>query len=611
MGIESTVYTLQDWLLPTADHFGGLLVFFISIVLLIFFGLLGSAILSAIRNGPFEAFYSVGRVVVESVPEFFSISPRRVMAMTWLAFHEAVRKKSLYVFAIFLLVMLFAGWFITPGSSEPARLYMSLIFTLSKVLILLLCILITVFSLPKDIESRTIYTIYTKPVLHWEIFLGRLFGYIGIATMVLVAMGLCSYIFLMRGLSHTHQFDGVRMVDQGDGTMVHRTTTNSGHHHKVDIGDDGNGIAEKNNEHSHAVDKIEKDDKDETGPSYFVHGPQNMLRARVRHGGTLRFLDRAGKVEGKTGINVGKEWTYFSYIEGQTFSAAIYTFKLDEDLFVNDTLPLEFNLSVFRTTMGVRTQGVRGSFHFRHPDQKDLRTDPIPFSAKEESDIHYVPRELSNASIDQSAGKLDLLKHLTNDNNEIELWIQCAESSQYFGMAQNSVYILQSESSFTWNFFKCYLSIWFQVVMVVSFGLVFSTFLNGPVSGLASIISLAYGVFAEHLKNFVQGVRGGWHGGGPVEAMVRLFNQKNVMIELGDAAYVPIVKRIDSVFIGAVQVFVHMIPDYSLLDSSLFLIDGYAIPDVVIVQQLLTVMGFTFALVGTGYFFLKTREIAA
>ncbi|MGY8769454.1 MAG: hypothetical protein ACKVH8_13630 [Pirellulales bacterium] len=604
MGIESTVYTLQDWLFPSADHLGGLLVFGISIVLLILFGLVGSFILSAIRNGPFEAFYSVGRVIVESVPEFFSISPRRVMAMTWLAFHEAVRKKALYVFAIFLLIMLFAGWYITPGSSEPARLYMSLIFTLSKVLILLLCILITVFSLPKDIESRTIYTIYTKPVLHWEIFLGRLFGYIGIGSIVLVAMGLCSYLFLMRGLSHTHQFNDSNVVQLGDGTTGQRTTTHSGHHHKVELGEDGNGIAEKNNEHSHYIDK--------SNSGYSISGPKEMLRARVRHGGKVRFLDRSGKNSSDKGINVGKEWEYFSYIEGQTFSAAIYTFKLSEDLFVDDTLPLEFNLSVFRTTMGDRTQGVRGSYHFRHPDQQDLRTDPIPFSAKEESDLFYVPRELSNATPDDSAPKLDLLKQLTNDNNEIELWIQCAESGQYFGVAQNSVYVLKNESSFAWNFFKSYLSIWFQVVMVVCFGLVFSTFLNGPVSGLASILSLAYGSFAEAVKDLAKGHEsGGWYGGGPVEAMVRLFNQKNVMIELGDGSYVPIVKGIDFVFLKVIQVFVHMIPDYSVLDSSLFLIDGYAIPDVVIVQQLLTVLGFTFALVGTGYFFLKTREIAA
>ena len=49
------------------------------------------------------------------------------------------------------------------------------------------------------------------------------------------------------------------------------------------------------------------------------------MRARVPRWGKLRFLDRQG-VEKQRGISVGSEWTYRSFIEGNTQAAAIWTF---------------------------------------------------------------------------------------------------------------------------------------------------------------------------------------------------------------------------------------------------------------------------------------------
>ena len=51
-----------------------------------------------------------------------------------------------------------------------------------------------------------------------------------------------------------------------------------------------------------------------------------MLMARVPIYGKLSFRDRAGQPAEK-GINVGKEWTYRSYIEGGTLAAAVWTFQ--------------------------------------------------------------------------------------------------------------------------------------------------------------------------------------------------------------------------------------------------------------------------------------------
>ena len=614
MGIEDTVLSLNEWLFPVpGEHFGGLLTFLIALVVLIVVGLIFGFIVSIFRNGPFEAFYAVFGTAVQSVPELLSISPRRVWAMTWLAFQEAIRKKALWAFGLFMIVLLFAGWYIDTSSEQPVRLYLTFVLTFPKWLVLLLVISLSVFSLPDDIKRRTIYTIYTKPVLPSELFLGRLFGFVGVGTIVLVAMGIVSYIFLMQGLNHTHYINANELVEAENGTLIGETTESAGHKHSVLIYPDGEGEAERVHEHRHAITVNEGGDAENR---YTVHGPTDMFQARVRYIGDVRFLDRSGKNAAARGINVGKEWEYFSYIEGGTFSAAIFTYNNIHEGLLNaeEQLPVEFNLSVFRTYKGIITEGIRGNYYFQNPET-GARSIAIPFTAREESDLHYVPRTLSNFDADAPNQELDLIEDLaTQDGGRIELWIQCVEPGQYFGVAQNTVYILQDNRSFLWNYVKCYLGIWFQVVLVITFGLVFSTFLNGPVALLASFLAVGYGSIAESVRGLasyvIWGEKTGWYGGGPVEAMVRLFTQRNIMTELGDYFWVDVVKSIDYLFAFLIWSFVNMLPDYSMFDTQGFVVDGYNIPIEVVVQQLITVVGFLIALVAVGYFFLKSKEIA-
>ncbi|PQO41680.1 ABC transporter permease [Blastopirellula marina] len=615
MGIEDNIQSLNQWLLPIpGQQLGGLLTFLIALVILIVCGLIFGFAVSVFRNGPFEAFYAVFGTAVKAVPELLSISPRRVWAMTWLAIQEAIRKKVLIVFALFLLVLLVAGWYINPSAEQPVRLYLTFVLTFPKWLVLLLVIGLSVFSLPDDIKNRTIYTIFTKPVLPSEIFLGRLFGFVAVGTGVLVVMAVLSYVFLMQGLQHTHYINANDLVPGENGTLIGETTEAEGHKHTVTIYPEGDGETDRVHEHRHSIVTKEGAAPEE---KYVVQGPSDMFQARVRHIGSVRFLDRSGKNTSDTGINVGKEWEYFSYIEGGTFGAAVFTFEDVNEAMLNsdDQLPVEFNISVFRTYKGTITEGIRGNYYFKNPET-GARSIAIPFTAKEESDLRYIPRTLSNFKSDPKQPTLDLIEDLTTeDNGRLELWIQCVEPGQYYGVAQNTVYILEDNRSFLMNYIKCYIGIWFQVVLVITFGLVFSTFLNGPVALLGSFLALGYGSIAEAVRglarNVIFGEKTGWYGGGPAEAMVRLFQQKNIMTELGDYSWVKVIQSIDMAFAFMIYAFVNMLPDYSMFDTMGFVVDGYNIPLAVVLEQLITVIGFLVALVGVGYFFLKSKEIAS
>ena len=119
--------------------------------------------MSAIRRGPVEGFYAVAKVIGSAVLDLANTSVRRTFAMAMLAVQESIRRKVLIAFAVFIVVLLFAGWYLDVKSDNPGRLYLSFVLTSSNYLVLILALFLSTFSLPADIKNRTIYTIVTKP----------------------------------------------------------------------------------------------------------------------------------------------------------------------------------------------------------------------------------------------------------------------------------------------------------------------------------------------------------------------------------------------------------------------------------------------------------------
>ena len=64
------------------------------------------------------------------------ISPRRVLALARLAVQESIRRRVVVVFAVFILILLFAGWYLDRESIDPARLYLDFVLTATSYLVL-------------------------------------------------------------------------------------------------------------------------------------------------------------------------------------------------------------------------------------------------------------------------------------------------------------------------------------------------------------------------------------------------------------------------------------------------------------------------------------------
>ena len=574
-------------------------------------------LIAAVKHGPSEAFYLVARAmyggVTDDLPRF---SFRRTLAVARVAVQEAIRNRVLIGFAVFLVLLLFAGMFLDVENVNPARTYLSIVLTTTTYLVLVMTLLLSAFSLPNDIKNRTIYTVVTKPIRAGEIVLGRVAGFMAVGTVMLAAMCAISYGFVLRGLHHTHVIDPQDIqlstsTKLPPGTREGKTTTDQHHHHTFQIAKGGKLTeVDQIGGHFHRVEEITQGGQ----TVYRVSPNRGDLIARAPVFGQLTLFARDGSLM-ERGINVGDEWEYRGFIEGgNNRSAAVWTFdNVTPERYPDPqaALPLEMNLAVFRTYKGDIERGVLGEITIRNPnpEARIKSSGPIPFESREFLAHRFpIPRELNAApSADGQSRKIDLFRDLVHEGR-VEISIRCVENSQYFGVAQADVYLRPSDSVFALNFAKGFFSIWLQMLLVTTFGVMFSTFLSGPVAALATGGTLILGMFGGFIRDVATGVA---YGGGPIESFIRMVLQQNVMTDLEVVGWMDqVIKICDKAMMGVIYATTFVLPNYLQLDTSQFVASGYDIyPDLVGQHVTSTLLYFAGAAV-VGYFFLKTREIA-
>ncbi|HIA19239.1 MAG TPA: ABC transporter permease, partial [Planctomycetaceae bacterium] len=235
---HSEFVTFQEWL------GGATLKFVIATVIVLLLGLFVSYLAALFRHGAIDGFFVIATRVRDAVfVDSTHTSFRRMMAIARLAVQEAIRKRVIVVFVVFMLLLLFGGWFLDVESSNPARLYLSFVLTASTYLVLGLAMFLSAFSLPADVKNRTIYTVVTKPVRAHEIILGRIAGFVVVGTVLLLFMGIASYFFVVRGVNHDHSIRAeATALDSGD-VWRGETLDNDHHRHEFSVDKDFSGVS--------------------------------------------------------------------------------------------------------------------------------------------------------------------------------------------------------------------------------------------------------------------------------------------------------------------------------------------------------------------------------
>lgn len=583
---------------------------------------------TAVRLGPLSAGDRIYSILVSAVGDLVRISPRRTLAMAWLAVKESIRKQAVAGLIIFLIILAFALWFLDTESYDPSSLYISFVLNAVNYLILLLAVLTSAFSLPNDIKNKTIYTIVTKPVRPSEVVLGRILGFAAVCTVPLVIMGASSYFFVVRALDHRHELTeaDLRPATPGPsarhlkpGSKEGTTSTAHGHRHRVTLDADGNGVTATND-----ANRLEMDDSlnffDRFGRShwhevtaekrdgrtiYHVGPPQGQFHARVPVKGELRFREADGSAS-KEGYNVGN-WTKRGYVAGGTLSAAIFTFHdVGEQLFP-DGLPLEMNIRLFRTTKEGMNKPIIGSLVVKNPIN-GLTSAPRNFAAQEYVTLQQtIPRKLT----DPQGKELDLFKDLAV-NGTVELELQCVPRSQFFGVGPDDVYLLAREGRFDVNFAKACFGIWLQMVLTVVIGVVWSTFLSGPVAMLATAATVIGALLKPFLVDVVRDnlFGGSARTGGVLESMVRLTDQRAITLELEEGTTTSMIQAVDKVLNTFIDGMLTFIPDFAAMSDVAAVSTGFDVPSGLLWLHLAQTLGFVLPLYLIGFIVFKLTEVA-
>ena len=224
------------------------------------------------------------------------------------------------------------------------------------------------------------------------------------------------------------------------------------------------------------------------------------------------------------------------------------------------------------------------------------------------TDSRLIPRKLKPLAA-AGGSEVDLFDDLVSKDGEVEVVLRCVESAQYFGAAQADLYIRAADHSFFFNFLKGYLGIWLQMMLIISFGVMFSTFLNGPVSMIATLASMLMGFFGWFVRDVATGAQ---QGGGPIESFVRIVRQLNEQVDLeGHPAIIFVFQKIDLVIMQSMRAVTYFLPNYGQFDTSRYVVYGYDIQPDLLAQHLTLGVAYFLSVTIVAYFFLKTREIAA
>ncbi|MDH4239606.1 MAG: hypothetical protein OEW48_08595, partial [Phycisphaerae bacterium] len=104
---------------------------------------------------------------------------RSIWAVATNTIKQALRMKIAAVFIVLLIVLLpVMGLSMTGDGTIKGRLqtFVSYSLSLTNLLLCLLTIIVTIYTLTSDIKQRQIYTVITKPIRRYQLLLGKLLG---------------------------------------------------------------------------------------------------------------------------------------------------------------------------------------------------------------------------------------------------------------------------------------------------------------------------------------------------------------------------------------------------------------------------------------------------
>lgn len=482
-----------------------------------------------------------------------SMAPRRFLAIANLTFKEAYHRKAFMVFVVFILLFSFGPWFLSGADADkPAKVYVSFAMTSIRWLLIPMALLVSCWGLPADIKDRSLHTVVTKPVRRSEIVLGRMLGYIGVVTLVLLGVSLVFYVWIYR-----------LVPAQARDQLVARVPV---------YGDSLQFYDREGNEARSGMN---------VGDMWAYRGYIEGL-SKCKADWTFSNLDVAAlKRQGK--LRLEQKFEAFRTYKGDVNEQIRYSISL-----LNPNKKLDVKVGTY----------------------------PVEeFSVDAAAAVVEIPETITyrdTSEPDAPEKTVNLFDDLIDDG-KLLVSIACVDAQQFVGVAQNDLFIRMPDNSFAFAYFKGIGGLWLMLVLIVTLGTTASCFLKGPV---ATMLTASLIILGQGLRSYMYELLGqlytpeGVIGGGPLEAMYRLATQMNVQSPLPENPGTLIIKWIDMRAFDFLLLVQNVIPNFSYFDMNKFVANGFDVSwSRALLPSLATTCGFFIPLLVLGYFSLQLREL--
>jgi ABC-type transport system involved in multi-copper enzyme maturation permease subunit len=537
------------------------------------------------------------------------------------------------------------------------------------VLLTVMVTILTPLSLPTDIQQQTISTVVSKPVRRLELIWGRMIGYMALVTLLVALFGGISLAYLWRTVGLTAQRTDAealrakaenRMTDYNQlkeqaaqlrsrmqarvpvvGSLSFLDSRGTPHAMGIDVGQDQN-MKEPRSHIEGATPSAAIWSFGVVPDPFMPPAPNRPARLLDRRIPVEEFL-RPGTVEG----DLDKIYQLQSQIQNAQASKsqaglpAARASQIDqviarnkaeldriqseyedlkkraEDLeakaqeaesagrtteveglraelatIVSPPITVEMSFNVYRTTKGKIGEPVYAEVQAFNP-RSGAQFDGDVFPIKE----YYTNHVLLPSSL------------LAGSGGALRIEIRCLSPTQYLGMAESDLYLLPRSGRFEINYMKGLFGVWLQAMVLTAIGVFAGTFLSWPVALLTTIAFFIAGQLA--FAFLVDFTRQAVLGGGPFESLIRLLTHDNQMSDLAPTAGVVLAKWLDSLVMPLMSLLVYVVPNFSALDVSNLVADGFAVSWTDLGLNTLLALAYALPFSIAGYFILKKREVAA
>jgi hypothetical protein len=512
-----------------------------------------------------------------------AVRARRIYALAKLSFKEALRRRVLWAFAAFLLIILFGSWFIPSKHENQVRNYVDTVATAMTLLLLVVAAILSAFSIPSDVKQQTIHTIVTKPVERFEVVMGRFLGFTALMTLVLLFMTTVSLVYVARGIDPEAEAESLKAREPFYGDLEYENTSSK---------EKGTNVGR------------------EWEYRGYISGPMPGAQSEValwNFASVPSSVANQDAVRCEFGFDVYRTTKGF---EGRgvacTFVFQTWRYRPGDD-------------QKYKEELSKRRAEQSGKSELAIVNELSEQYGYYERAGVEVTDYHTqfldIPAGLIRNAEKEDPERSKEIARLPKPPAPLQVRVRCNSPTQYVGMAKYDLYLrlddpkgTHDKARFAWNFYKGSFGLWLLLCLVIGLSVAASTYLSGVISLIITMMLLCGGLLRDFIKSVGEGTN---IGGGPAEAFLRLVRRDVAATPLDETTTAKVATVSDVAFRWFIRRVLDFLPDVDRFGMFNYVAEGFNIGGPQLILYFLLLVSYLLPFAVLAYYLMKWREIAS